>query len=83
MTNTLTSLDDARARHGALEALHAAAVDACRRAADACAKRMLRDLGDNADARVRLAMDGVEIFGATANVAMRRSPYAVCALALC
>ena len=83
MTEARSSLDDARARHDALEALQAAAIDACKRAADACALRMMRGLGENADERVRLAMDGVEIFGATANVAMRRSPYAVCALALC
>ena len=83
MTDALPSLDDARARHDALETLHAAAIDACKRAADACAHRMLRGLGENADERVRLAMDGVEIFGATANVVMRRSPYVVCALVLC
>ena len=77
------SLDDARAVHDALASLHASAIDACRRAADACALLMLRGVGEHDDARVRLAMDGVEIFGATAGVVMRRSPYAVCALRLC
>ena len=79
----MLTLDDARARHEALAALHANAIDACRRAAHACAHRMLRDLGENADARARLAMDAVEIFGTTASVVTRRSPYVVCALALC
>jgi hypothetical protein len=83
MPDALPSLDDARARQDALAALHAAAIDACRNAADACAQRMLRCLGENADACVRLAMDGIEIFGSTANVVMRRSPYAVSALVLC
>jgi len=79
----MLSLDDARARHEALAALHATAIDACRRAADACARLMLRHVGENADAHARLAMDAVEIFGTTAGVVTRRSPYAVCALALC
>ena len=72
MPDVPTSLDDARVRQGALPTLHAAAIDACRRAADACALRMLRDIGDNADARIRLAMDGVEVFGATAGVVAGR-----------
>ncbi|HET9341192.1 MAG TPA: hypothetical protein VFQ55_19470 [Casimicrobiaceae bacterium] len=79
----MLTLDDARARHDALAALHANAIDACRRAAHACAQRMLRDQGEEADARMRLAMDAVEIFGTTAGVATRRSPYVVCTLALC
>ena len=79
----MLSLDDARGRHEALAALHATAIDACRRAADACAQLMLRHVGDNADAHLRLAMDAVEIFGTTAGVVTRRSPYAVCSLALC
>ena len=83
MPDVPTSLSDARARNEALAILHTNAIDACRHAADACAMRMLRGLGENADERVRLAMDGVEIFGATAGVVMRRSPYAVCALQLC
>ena len=83
MSPAPTSLDAARARQEALETAHADAIDACRRAADACALRMLRGFGEDDAARVRLAMDGVEIFGATAGVVMRRSPYAVSALALC
>ena len=83
MADVPQSLDSARARHEALAALHASAVDACRRAVDACAQRMLRALGDHDDARMRLAMDGVEIFGATAGIVARRSPYAVSALQLC
>lgn len=79
----MLTLDDARARHDALAALHANAIDACRRAADACARLMLRGLGENDDAHVRLAMDAVEVFGTTAGVVTRRGPYAVCALALC
>jgi len=77
------SLDSARARLDALAALHAGAIDACRHAADTCARRMLRALGDHDSERMRLAMDGVEIFGATAGVVARRSPYAVSALQLC
>src|SRR5436190_3595062 len=42
MPDALPSLDDARARQDALAVLHAAAIDACRNAADACAQRMLR-----------------------------------------
>jgi hypothetical protein len=83
MGNAPQTLDSARARHDALAALHAGAVDACRRAADMCARRMLRALGDHDGERMRLAMDGVEIFGATAGVVARRSPYAVSALQLC
>lgn len=83
MPDVPTSLDDARARQAAFASLHADAIDACRRAADACALRMLRDIGENADARVRLAMDGIEVFGATAGVVTRRGPYAMGALALC
>jgi len=55
----MLSLDDARGRHEALAALHATAIDACRRAADACAQLMLRHVGDNADAHLRLAMDAL------------------------
>ena len=79
----MLTLDEARARQDALAALHSAAIDACRRAADACARLMLRDMSEHADARARLAMDAVEIFGTTAGVVARRSPYAVCTLALC
>ena len=83
MADVPQSLESARARHERARALHASAVDACRHAVDACAQRMLRALGDHDDARMRLAMDGVEIFGATAGVVARRSPYAVSALQLC
>jgi hypothetical protein len=83
MPDVPTSLDEARARQSAQAALHAAAIAACRHAADACALRMLRDIGDNADASVRLAMDGVEVFGATAGLVARSGPYAMGALALC
>ena len=79
----MLTLDDARARRDALAALHSTAIDACRRAADACAHLMLRGMGDNADAHVRLAMDAVEIFGTTAGVLTRRSPNSLCALAAC
>ena len=37
---------------------------------------------EGADDRARLAMDGVEVFGATAGVLARSSPYATAALAL-
>ncbi len=80
----MLTLDEARARQDAAASLHAAAVGACRRAADACARRMLAATGraEGADDRARLAMDGVEVFGATAGVLERGSPYATAALAL-
>lgn len=79
----MLTLDEARARQDAAASLHAAAVGACRRAADACAHRMLAATGraEGADDRARLAMDGVEVFGATAGVLERASPYATAALA--
>lgn len=80
----MLTLDDARARHEAMAIAQSAAIDACRRAADACALRFLAATGDpDSDERVRLAMDGVEVFGATAGVLARRSPYATSTLALC
>ncbi len=41
----MLTLDHARARHDATALLHAAAIDACRRAVDACARRMLAATG--------------------------------------
>ena len=80
----MLTLDEARARHDATARLHAAAIDACRRAADACARRMLASTGDagGTDDRMRLAMDGVEVLGATAGVLARSSPHSTSALAL-
>jgi len=80
----MLTLDETRARRDATASLHAAAIDACRRAADACARRMLGATGgaDGVDGRVRLAMDGVEVLGTTAGVLARSSPYSTAALAL-
>ena len=81
---TMLTLDHARVRHDATASLRAAAIDACRRAVDACARRMLAATGtpDDADDRLRLAMDGVEVLGATAGVLARASPHATSALSL-
>ena len=80
----MLTLEEAHARADDAASLHAAAIEACRRAADACARRMLAATGqaEGVDDRARLAMDGVEVFGATAGVLARSSPYATAALAL-
>jgi hypothetical protein len=80
----MLTLDHARARHDATALLRAAAIDACRRAVDACARRMLAATGtaDDVDDRLRLAMDGVEVLGATAGMLARASPHATSALSL-
>jgi len=80
----MITLDEARARHDATAFLHTAAIDACRRAVDACARRMLASTGgaEGIDDRMRLAMDGVEVLGATAGMLARSSPHSTSALAL-
>ena len=78
----MLTLDHARARHDATALLHAAAIDACRRAVDACARRMLAATGSPDDDRLCLAMDGVEVLGATAGVLARASPHSTSALSL-
>jgi hypothetical protein len=78
----MLTLDHARARHDATALLHAAAIDACRRAVDACARRMLAATGTPDVDRLCLAMDGVEVLGATAGVLARASPHSTSALSL-
>ena len=80
----MLTVEEAHASADDAASLHAAAIEACRRAADACARRMLAATGqaEGVDDRARLAMDGVEVFGATAGMLARSSPYATAALAL-
>lgn len=65
-------------------AMRDAAAAACRAAAGACARTMLASTagGEGADERMRLAMDGIEVFAMTAGVVGRSSPCAASALAL-